>query len=121
MWYCAHGIFYFALKYKEQDSYFIHENVYLVEASNADDAMEKAVNYARAHEDDNEGDTLTLNDEPVRYVFAGIRKLVTIAICEEGAKPTDGCEVTYSELEVDTLDEVKKLASGDFVDVLYRM
>ncbi len=121
MWYCAHGIFYFALKYREQDSCFIHENVYLIEANNADEAMEKAVNCAKSHEDDNEGDTLTLNGEPVRYLFVGIRKLITVQTDENGAEPTNGCEVTYSELEVDTLEEVEKLANGDFVEILYRM
>lgn len=30
MWYCAHAIFYF--KYERQESFLLHENVYLIEA-----------------------------------------------------------------------------------------
>ena len=123
MWYCAHAIFYFKLKYKEeQDSYFIHENVYLVQANDADEAMEKSLEYARDYEDSNEDDNLKLNNEPTCCIFAGIRKLITVSIPSRD-KDTLLCgyELTYSELEVDTLEEVEKLANGEFVDVLYRM
>lgn len=137
MWYCAHAIFYFKLKYKEeQESYFIHENVYLVQANDADEAMEKSLEYARDDEDSNENDSLLFNrKEPVCCIFAGIRKLITVdmsagirklsdedaALISDEYPPISGCELTYSELEVDTLEEVEKLANGEFVDVLYRM
>ena len=125
MWYCAHAIFYFKLKYKEeQDSYFIHENVYLVQANDADEAMEKSLEYAREEEDSTKDDSLVLNGkEPVCFIFAGIRKLSDedAALISDEDTPISGCELTYSELEVDTLEEVEKLANGEFVDVLYRM
>ncbi|MDD2814239.1 MAG: DUF4288 domain-containing protein [Thiotrichaceae bacterium] len=137
MWYCAHAIFYFKLKYKEeQESYFIHENVYLVQANDADEAMEKSLEYAREEEDSTKNDSLVLNGkEPVCFIFAGIRKLITVdmsagirklsdedaALISDEDTPISGCELTYSELEVDTLEEVEKLANGEFVDVLYRM
>lgn len=123
-WYCAHAIFYFELKDEPQDSYVMWENVYLVEASTDDEARTKAEEYAKTEEADS-SDTLTLNDKPCRYKFAGIRKLITVSYIEKAPdKPDDvpvsGAEVTYSEFEVDTLEEVLKLARGEFVEVLYR-
>jgi hypothetical protein len=123
-WYCAHAIFYFELRDEPQDSYLIWENVYLVEASSDEEALSKAEKYAKTEEASG-SDTLTLNDKPCRYKLAGIRKLITVSYIEEAVdKPNDvpvsGAEVTYSELEVDTLDEVMKLAKGEMVEVLYR-
>lgn len=123
-WYCAHAIFYFELKHEPQDSYSIWENVYLVEATTNDEAVSKAEKYAMIDEASS-SDTLTLNDKPCWYKYAGIRKVITVSYIEEVAdKPDDvpvsGAEVTYSEFEVDTLDEVMRLAKGEMIDVLYR-
>ncbi len=119
-WYCAHTIFYYELIDAPQDSYMIDENVYLVEAASDEEAMSKAEAYAKFSEA-NSGDTITLNDKPCRYKYAGIRKLITVSnVYEADDVPTSGAEVTYTEFEVDTFDEVTKLANGEFVEVLYR-
>lgn len=47
MWYCAHAIFYFEFKYEEQDSYLVHENVYLIQAVDESSAMGKAIEIAK--------------------------------------------------------------------------
>lgn len=122
-WFCAHAIFYFELKDEPQDSYLVWENVYLVEAPTDEQALSEAERYARAEEEAS-SDTLTLNEKPCRYRFAGVRKLITVSHIGEADEPDDlptsGAEVTYSEFEVDTFDEVTRLAQGEFVDVLYR-
>ena len=122
MWYCAHAIFYFEFKYEEQDSYLVHENVYLIQAVDESSAMGKAIEIAKENEDLSEDDHLELNEKPVRYLFSGIRKLITVSNYDKENENIieSGVEATYSELEVDNLDQVKKLSEGSFVEVLYR-
>lgn len=122
MWYCAHAIFYFELKYETQDSYLVHENVYIVNAADEATAMDEAMRVAKENEDLNEDDHLELNEKPVRYLFSGIRKLITVSNYDKQNEDVieSGVEVTYSELEVDNLEQVEKLSKGDFVEVLYR-
>ncbi|AQT61140.1 DUF4288 domain-containing protein [Cellvibrio sp. PSBB023] len=120
MWYCAHAIFYY--KYANQESFLTHENVYLISAENEDAALLAAEKIAKENEDLNEDGHLYLNDIPAAYVFAGIRKLIEIETNSDTAqgKIISGVEVTYSEMEVDTLEEVVDLADGKFVNILYR-
>ena len=122
MWYCAHAIFYFEFKYEEQDSYLVHENVYLIQAVDESSAMGKAIEIAKENEDLSEDNHLELNEKPVRYLFSGIRKLITVSNYDKENEDIieSGIEATYSELEVDNLNQVKKLSEGSFVEVLYR-
>ena len=122
MWYCAHAIFYFEFKYEEQDSYLVHENVYLIQAVDESSAMGKAIEIAKENEDLNEDNHLELNEKPARYLFSGIRKLITVSNYDKENENTieSGVEATYSELEVDNLNQVRKLSEGSFVEVLYR-
>ena len=122
MWYCAHAIFYFEFKYEEQDSYLVHENVYLIQAVDESSAMGKAIEIAKENEDLSEDNHLELNEKPVRYLFSGIRKLITVSNYDKENEDIieSGVEATYSELEVDNLNQVKKLSKGSFVEVLYR-
>lgn len=122
MWYCAHAIFYFEFKYEEQDSYLVHENVYLIQAVDEFSAMGKAIEIAKENEDLSEDDYLELNEKPARYLFSGIRKLITVSNYDKENEDIieSGVEATYSELEVDNLNQVKKLSEGSFVEVLYR-
>lgn len=45
MWYCAHAIFYF--KHEGQQSYRLHENVYLIQSDTAESAWQRAESLAR--------------------------------------------------------------------------
>ena len=122
MWYCAHAIFYFEFKYEEQDSYLVHENVYLIQAVDESSAMGKAIKIAKENEDLSENNHLELNEKPARYLFSGIRKLITVSNYDKENEDIieSDVEATYSELEVDNLNQVKKLSEGSFVEVLYR-
>lgn len=117
MYYSAHGIFYF--KVESQESFLVYENVYLIEAEDDDVAMEFALAAAREDEDLEEDGELELNEKKAQFVFAGIRKLVSLS-AGAGGVLRSGVELTYSVMEVDTLAEVDLLAKGEFVNVLYR-
>jgi hypothetical protein len=117
MYYCAHGIFYF--KVDSQESFLVYENVYLIEAENDDLAMEIALAAAREDQDLGEGVGLELNEEKAQFVFAGIRKIISLG-AGSGDVLRSGLELSYSVMEVDTLAEVESLARGEFVNVLYR-
>jgi len=122
--FCAHAIFYYKLLFRENDTFLMHENVYLIIEDNFETAYIRAEQVARQSEDLNERRGLLLNDEQCAYIFAGIRKLRKILntyVNIEGQVNFSGEEITYSEFEVDTLEEVERLAAGECVDgVLYR-
>ncbi|MEX8503831.1 MAG: DUF4288 domain-containing protein [Leptothrix ochracea] len=122
MLYCAHAIFYFKLLDHDQDSFLVHENVYLIEAENDDQAAKAAAEIGKGNEDASEDGHLELNEQKVAYLFAGIRKVIEIAPSPVSASAVGliGLELSYSEFEVDTLDQVLALACGDMVEVLYR-
>lgn len=124
MWCAAHALFYFKLHKEPQDSFLVHENVYLIHAESSAEAMKKAEAVARANEDLALDGHLELNEMKASYVYVGIRKLIEVEGSADldgvPADVLDGREVTYSVLEVDTLDEVMALAKGEMVEVLYR-
>src|SRR6478735_402250 len=72
MWFCAHAIFYFKLIDAEQDSFLVHENIYLVGADDAASAAAVAKQLAKTNEDLNEDGHLELNEKKTTYLFAGL-------------------------------------------------
>jgi hypothetical protein len=88
---------------ESQDPFLVHENIYVINEGSGDGSLE-------------------LNEKKASYIFAGIRKIIEAerTPLPEEAPLTNGQELTYSVLEVDTLDEVLALARGEMVDVLYR-
>lgn len=124
MWSSAHAVFYFKLHRQPQESFLVHENVYLIHAETSAEAMTKAEAVARANEDLALDGHLELNGMKASYLYAGIRKLIEVEgptnLAGLPAGVLDGKEITYSVLEVDTLDEVMALAKGQMVEVLYR-
>lgn len=122
MWFCAHAIFYFKLLDAEQDSFLVHENIYLTGADNATTAAAIAAQYAKSNEDTGEDGHLELNENKAAYLFAGIRKVIEVEPhpASGAVNELKGLELSYSVYEVDTLEEVLKLARGDAIEVLYR-
>lgn len=120
MWYCAHAIFYY--KYEGQSSYLLHENVYLIDSKDDDQALAVAEKTAKENEDLSLDGHLELNSVKAQYIFAGIRKVIQVELDSETARGRlfSGVEATYSVMEVDSLDDVENLVSGDATTVLYR-
>lgn len=92
-----------------QDSYPVWENVILVEAASEADAQSRAASLAREGEGDS-GGTFRWEQRPAAWEFGGVRKLVK---CDSDPDaPTDGTEVTYSEMVLETEEDLRSLLSG---------
>ncbi len=102
------------LKESAQDLYPVWENIVLIEADTPEQAFEKAQSYGRSEEGDDSG-SLTWKKQPATWIFAGVRKLIE---CESDAeRPGDGTELTYIEMQLDSREAVRKLATGKPVHV----
>src|SRR5438067_1848436 len=109
-WYAAHLILYVRLKKRRQRRYPVWENIVLIRAATDDEAMAKAEQRGHEGEGDCDG-SFTWEGDPAEWVFAGVRKLM---LCDEAeARPRDGTELTYLELEVASKDALKKLVEGE--------
>jgi hypothetical protein len=104
------------LKDKGQKRFPVWENVVLIQASSEDEAFEKAERYGRAEEGD-DGGSFHWGKSPARWVFAGVRKLTECQTATD--RPEDGTELTYTELELDSREDVKRLASGKPVQAYF--
>lgn len=65
-----------------------------------------------------EGDssgTFFREGHPARWVFAGIRKVIT---CDRET-PEDGAEVTWSQFKLRGEEELRKLVAGEPVSLVY--
>ena len=108
-WFVAHAVVYFRLKQGVQRSYWVYENLHLIEAGSFEDAEVKAARIASQSAGDDRG-TLTLDGMPAERVFLGIRKIVS---CENPDEPPrDGDELTYNEFEVTSWEALQDLAAG---------
>jgi hypothetical protein len=108
-WHAAHLVLY--VKYKEhpQTTYPLWENVVLIEAGTEEEAMAKAERRGREDEGDCSG-SFHWDDKPATWVFAGVRQLIRCVDPEE--RPRDGTEVTYNEMEVDSLETLNQFVQG---------
>lgn len=122
MLFCAHAIFYFKLLDVNQETFLVHENVYLIDAEDSNQAANSAIQIAKANEDTSNDGHLELNEQKAAYIFSGLRKVIEVEQTSAlvNALGLAGLELTYSEFEVDTFDQVFALANGDMVEILYR-
>ncbi len=120
MWYAAHIIQYVRFLDGMQDTYPCYENVVLVKANSADEALQAATVIGQTTYGIDYGTGFTWNKRPAEWVFAGIRKLIECSNMDVDMldahdsefRPTHGTEITYSELEVDNAEELRKLVAG---------
>ena len=117
-WFSAHAILYARFKASPQSEYPVWENVYLIEAPSSEAALAAANERALKDQGDSNG-TFTWNGQPAEWVFAGIRKLISVSHAGAEGQIRHGDEVTYSEHVVGSLDAVRQLAAGDAVNVRY--
>jgi hypothetical protein len=115
-WYAAHLVLYVKYKEQPQDHFPFWENIVLIQADTEDEAFAKAEERGRAEEGDSDG-TFRWDGKPATWVFAGVRQLIR---CEDDTeRPGDGTEVTYNEMEVDSLEELKHFVEGETATVRY--
>jgi len=129
-WYAAHLIQYVRFLDGIQDRYPCYDNVVLIEASSVANAVADAEEIGRTAYGADSGTGFTWDNRPAEWVFAGLRKLIE---CEDAGvsapdapdrydaafRPGHGTEVTYSEIEVQTRQELIDLVAGQPVHVLY--
>jgi hypothetical protein len=115
-WYAAHLVLYVKFKKQPQDHVPFWENIVLIRAATEDEAFVKAEQRGRADEGDCDG-TFRWGGKPAAWVFAGVRQLLRCA--DEQERPGDGTEITYNEMEVDSLEELRHFAEGEPAAVRY--
>ncbi len=112
-WYAAHIIVYFKLRNRKQRTFRVWENIHLVRARDSDEAYAKAEELGRQEAVADE--SLTWGGHPAKTVFAGVRK-VTLCVDPE-IRPTDGTEVTYIEMDLDSEKAIRKFVDNEPVSV----
>ncbi|MFV1849028.1 DUF4288 domain-containing protein [Stenotrophomonas maltophilia] len=120
MWYCAHAVFFY--QYDGQDSFLVHENVYLISAEDEEAAMFEAKSIAVEYQQVGEDSSLEYNGKRAEYKFSGIRKLISVQVDSDVADSSaicSGVELTYSVMEVESILDVERIANGESVLVSY--
>ncbi len=112
-WYAAHIILYFKLRNRKQRRFRVWENIVLIRAHDSEEAFAKAEERGREEAVDDE--SLTWGGYPARVIFAGVRKLT---LCEDrAARPSDGTEITYIEMDLQSEAAIRKLVEAEPVAV----
>jgi len=113
-WYVAHLVFYFKRTDRKPRSYPVWENFVLIRAKNDDEAFAKAEVRGQAELSGDDG-TIRWENHPVEMVFAGVRKVV---LCEdESRRPTDGTEVSYTQMVISSESAIREFVAGNRVAV----
>jgi hypothetical protein len=109
LWYAAHILMYVKRKSKTPDKIPVWENIILIKAESEEAAFAKAQERGKQDEGDDDG-TFVWAGQPAEWVFAGVRKLT---LCEDPEKrPTDGCEISYTEMELPSEQALRALVEG---------
>lgn len=111
-WFCAHAVVYFQFKDGKQDHFPVWENVYLIQASDAEQAWTKGIARARSDEGDFAG-SLHFEDRPATLVFAGLRKVISVSHLGTEGQIADGDEVTFSQCRFADTDSFRKFVNGE--------
>lgn len=118
-WFAAH-IIVGLIPDGEPSSITVWENVVLLEADSVAAAEAEAAQIG--NDEETLDDELTVDGKPARRLFAGVRKVVRISNeqpPQDEVPPNHRSEITYSEFQVASIDDLKRLGSGQTVSVLY--
>lgn len=110
--YCAHAVLYFQFKDGRQDDFPVYENVYLIEAEDADEAWTKGVARARLDEGDEAG-SLHFEQRPATRVFAGLRKVISVSHMGIEDQIADGDELTFSQCRFADTASFQRFVNGE--------
>jgi hypothetical protein len=129
IWYSAHLVIYLKLLNKTQQEYPVQESVVLIGAESVEAAYAEAERIGKTDFEEDALTTPTLwDDQPARWVFGGVRKLVECHdVPSKGTKwdqpdkaPEHGTELTYSKMLVESEQDLEKLIKNDLVKVWYQ-
>lgn len=108
-WYAAHILMYVKREKATAEPIPVWENVVLFKADSEEEAFAKAEQRGKQGEGDDDG-TFRWAGQHAEWVFAGVRKLT---LCEDSEKrPGDGTELTYTEMEVRSMQGLSDLLAG---------
>lgn len=108
-WYAAHVVLMVKYRRGPQRKFPAWENIVLVRADSEAQAFAKAEALGQAATGDDDGSFLW-RGKAATWEFAGVRKIVECCLMTE--RPGEGDELTYNELEFDSLTAVKQFARG---------
>lgn len=106
-WFAAHAVLFYESKPGAVRRFRVWENILLTEASSIDEALLKARERA-------------LLDAEDGWQFAGIRKVTkcfSLESFDNESRPGDGSELTFTQYEVDSEADIRRLAGGGAVDL----
>ena len=111
-WYAVHTVMRVQFKDAVPGDIPVWENVILVHAESGNNAAIAARSIAKGEEGDSRG-SFTWDGRPARWVFAGIRKVIT---CDA---PSNGVEVTWSQFRLKSEEDLEALVDGKEVVLTY--
>lgn len=95
MWYIAHVIMYMEFLENSETYIPVHEDMYLIEATNSNEAWDKANEIGLSSEILDRDDPVFFGGKPVLIRYGGVRKLIECLPNDE--QPIDQTEVTYNK------------------------
>lgn len=118
MWFAAHVVMWLRFKDGPQPYFAAEENILLIEAASDEEAAGRAEAIAIERYVGYDSGSLMCDNRPAERVFGGIRRLIPCDITAE--MPTDGTEITYQFLLVESRQEFEALLRGDDARVLLK-
>ncbi len=119
-WYAAHVVL--SIHPKEKGaSITMYENVFLIEAIDANEAKQIAEDVGRksvvGYSD------LEIDGAPTTCVFEGVRKIINVSnpfpLDQDEDRPVSGTEITYTEFQAKTSKDIERFMIGREVDLKY--
>lgn len=109
-WYTAYAISWIRFKDGEQDCFPLQEDLLLISAQTPEQAIQKAETIARDRYEGDDNGSFRCDGRPAERHFVGIRRLIQ---CDDPTEqPTDGTEVTYQFLQVNSRDQLDALLAN---------
>jgi hypothetical protein len=119
-WYVAHAVMVLQPEQPLDGEIFCWENLLLIEASNEQDPWTIAEERARQIDASESFEAHPPYSVPAKWVFAGIRKLVSVRHDTQDDQLCSGDELSYNTLLFPNQAEIDKFVAGDSCNVRYQ-
>lgn len=108
-WYAAHIVMLVKFTKGPQQRVPAWENIVLIEAEDDDEAISKAEAIGESESKASDG-SQRWGGKPFTWEFAGVRRVCSCALM--ASRPANGDEVTYNELEFESIAAARRYADG---------